>query len=229
MTASKKKTCDVFISHAMPDLSVARKVADSLESAGLTAFRADAALQGSRDFTDLIWEALAESRAVIVIVSPEVSPHAMGMVEIGAAEAWAKPIFVLLNGPSSTKVPASLSQYPVYPVGRLEDVIRAIRSAFEPLTERDRTVLAGIYHDLRTPADQLSQSPKALRDLTTRFNRMARKQLSGERLLSEILRLRKRGQLPRLQLPKVKPSPMLKRDRLRVPKVKPSPLLKRAR
>jgi hypothetical protein len=50
-----------------------------------------------------------------------------------------------------------------------------------------------------TPADQLSQTPQALRELTNRFNRRAGKQLSGERLLSELLRMRKKGQLPRMR------------------------------
>src|SRR5258708_39908456 len=153
MTANEKTTCDVFIHHGMADRVLARQIADSLESVGLTTFHADAIPQG-QDITNAIWEALAESRAVIVLVSPEIAPHAMGLVEIGAAAAWAKPVFVLLNGPSSSKLPAYLATYPVYPISRLEEVIRAIRSGFEPLTERDRGLLAKLYSDLSIPADQ---------------------------------------------------------------------------
>src|SRR5207248_2434858 len=109
-----------------------------------------------------------------------------------------KPIFVLLNGPSSTRLPAALAAYPIYPMGRLEEVIRAIRSSFEPLTEQERAVLADIYQELGVPADQLSHASTALRALASQFNKTVRKQFSGERLLSEILRMRKKGQLPRL-------------------------------
>ncbi|MCI0683170.1 MAG: toll/interleukin-1 receptor domain-containing protein [Gemmataceae bacterium] len=198
MTAISKRTCDVFISHAVSDRALASKIAETLEAAGLATFHADAVEPG-QDWMKSIWNALAESRAVIVLVSPETPASAWAMVEIGAAAAWNKPVFVLLNGPSSGTLPPPLNTYPVYPLNRLEEVILSIRKAFEPLSERERGLLTEVYQYVGIPADQLSQSPKSLRDLTTRFNRRARKQLSGERLLSEILRLRKRNQLPRLR------------------------------
>jgi hypothetical protein len=228
MSASKK-TCDVFISHSIADLALAKQVADSVEAAGLTAFRADAVLRSHQDDSNAIWEALAESRAVIVIFSPRPVPDAMGLVEIGAAAAWAKPVFVLVNGPSVTELPSWLAGYPVFPMSRFEEAIRAVRSAFAPLDERDHAVLARVYSTLGVSADELSQSPRGLRDLTTQFNKASRKRVSGERLLSEILRMRKRGELPRLQVAKTQPRQTLKQNRLQAPKVKPSPLLKRAR
>ena len=198
MTATISKTYDVFISHAASDSHLATEIADSLESVGLETFHTGTVQLGT-DIAEAIWQALAESRALIAIISPDVPTHAMGMVEIGAAAAWNKPVFLLINGPSSTRLPPALSTYPVYPLGRLEEVIRAIRTGFDPLTDNERGVLADIYRDLSTPADQLSQSPKALRELITHFNRRTDKQYSGERLLSELLRMRKKGQLPRLR------------------------------
>lgn len=123
----------------------------------------------------------------------------MGIVEIGAADAWNKPVFLLINGPSSTKLPAPLRRYPVYPLSRLEEVIRIIRSGFDPLTDNERRVLADMYRDLGIPVNQLSESPTALRELVANFNRQTGKQYSGERLLSELLRMRKKSQLPRLR------------------------------
>jgi hypothetical protein len=102
----------------------------------------------------------------------------------------------------------------VYPVSRLEEVIRAIVSSFEPLTDDERHSLAKIYQQLRVPVDQLKDSPKAFRDLTSKFNKTTHRQLSGERLVSEIFRMRKEGQLPRLQ-------------RLRPPKERLAPSRKR--
>ena len=198
MMATATKTYDVFISHAASDRHLVAEIAGSLESVGLEAFHGGTVERGA-DVGDAIWQALAESRAVIAIISPDVSPQAMGMVEIGAAAAWNKPVFLIINGPSSTKLPPALSNYPVYPVGRLGEVIQQICVGFEPLTDDDRAVLAETYRDVKTAVDQLSQSPKELRDLTTRFNRNAGKQFSGERLLSELFRLRKRGQLPRVR------------------------------
>ena len=191
------RTYDVFLSHAASDSHLACEIADSLESVGLETFHAGT-VESATHIGEAIWQALAESRAVISIISPDTPPHAMGMVEIGAAAAWNKPVFLLINGPSSTKLPPALTTYPVYPLGRLEEIVQQIRTGFQPLTDNERGVLVDVYRELQTPADQLSQSPSPLRKLTTKFNRVAKKQLSGERLLSELLRLRKNGQLPRL-------------------------------
>lgn len=197
MTATIIKACDVFISHSAADSNVALEVAESLDAVGLQTFHMGT-IQPGEDISEAIWEAIAESRALIVVVSPEIAMQAMRFIETGAAMAWNKPIYVLLNGPATTKLPGGLSQYPVYPLNRLDEVIQAIRTSFEPLTDDERNILADVYKDMATPADQLNQSAKLLRHLTTEFNKRTHKALSGERLLSEILRMRKKSYLPRL-------------------------------
>src|SRR5947207_2098220 len=137
MTAAMNKTYDVFISHVAADSNVARAIADGLASVGLEAFR-DANGEPGANLSEAIWDALAESRAFIALISPDTPTSATAMVELGAAAAWNKPIFLLLNGPSSARLPKALAIYPVYPLSRLEEVIQAIRSGFEPLTEEER-------------------------------------------------------------------------------------------
>lgn len=196
--ATASKTSDVFISHAISDGDVAAEVAHALQAAGLTPFyinRVDAGADVSRE----IWEALSESRALIAVISPETANYSMGMIEIGAATAWNKPVFLLINGPSSTKIPPALHSYPVFPLSRLDDVVHAIKAGFEPLSTEERDSLARLYLQFDLPADRLSQTPSALRELTQEFNAQTKKQFSGERILSELLRMRKRGQLPRLR------------------------------
>src|ERR1041385_8708861 len=99
MATTSSKTYDVFISHGASDNAVAKEIADGFESAGVATFHAGTA-DGDEDIGQAIWDALAESRAIIVIISPETPPHAMGLVEIGAAAAWNKPIVIIINGPS---------------------------------------------------------------------------------------------------------------------------------
>lgn len=65
----------------------------------------------------------------------------MGMVELGAATAWNKPIFVLLNGPASTRLPEALQSYQVFPPNRLDEVLTQIRRSLEPITDEERQVL----------------------------------------------------------------------------------------
>jgi hypothetical protein len=196
--ATASKTYDVFLSHTSSDRELAEEIASRLESVGLQAFY-DVSLPPAADISSAIWDALAECRALIAVVSVDATPDAMGMVEIGAATAWNKPIYVVLNGPPSTRLPDALKAYHVYPRNRLDEVIQRIRTEFEPLTDHDREVLAGTYQEINVSADQLGQSAKLLRELAARFNRKSKRQLSGDRLLSELLRLRKKGILPRIR------------------------------
>ncbi|MCO6456772.1 MAG: toll/interleukin-1 receptor domain-containing protein [Pirellulaceae bacterium] len=195
--ATASQTCDVFISHAASDTAAAHEVAGSLEAVGLRTFHAGSLLAGE-DVSEVIWQALAESRALIVVVSADVSSLASVMLEIGAARAWNKPIFVVLKGPSSTRLPGVLQAYPVFPLGRIDDVIQQIRAGFQPLSELEQATLARVYGQVGVTLDRLVLAPIALQELVTKFGDETGRQLTGELLLAELLRMRKRSQLPRL-------------------------------
>lgn len=197
MTATATPTFDVFVSHSSRDREFAADVAGRLKAEGLQPFH-DASVPVGQEISKAIWDALAECHAFIVIVSPDSAPDAMGMVELGAATAWNKPIFVLLNGPASTRLPEALENYQVFPRNRLDEVLTQIRRNLEPITDDEREVLTETYRDLNIPADRLSQSPRELQQLVRTFNVRTKKQLSGTRLLSELLRMRKQAKLPRL-------------------------------
>ena len=199
MTATATPTFDVFVSHSSRDRELAADIADRLKAEGLQPFH-DASVPLGQDISSAIWDALAECHAFIVIVSPDSAPDAMGMVELGAATAWNKPIFVLLNGPASTPLPEALESYQVFPRNRLDEILAQIRRHLEPITKDERQVLTEIYRELGVPADRLGQSPRELQLLVKAFNTKAKKQLSGTRLLSELLRMRKQAKLPRLSV-----------------------------
>ncbi len=206
MTATATPTFDVFVSHSSRDREFAADVADRLQAEGLQPFH-DASVPVGQAIGNAIWEALAECHAFIVIVSPDSKPDAMGMVELGAAIAWNKPIFVLLDGPASSRLPKALEGYRVYPRTRLDEVLTQIRRNLEPITDNERDALTEAYRDLGIPADRLSQSPRELQQLVETFNAKTNKQLSGTRLLSELLRMRKQARLPRLDFKRRKTKP----------------------
>lgn len=196
--ATVSKTYDVFLSYAASDKELAVDIVEALESTGLETFH-DRVSLSTEDISSAIWDALAESRALIVIVSPETPPNAIGMVEIGAATAWNKPVYLVINGPSSIRLPDALKQYHAYPRNRIEEIVSKIHRDFEPLSEEDKDALAVSYAELNISADQLSQSAKYLNKLATKFRQKTQKQLPGERLLTELFRLRKKGALPHLR------------------------------
>jgi TIR domain len=197
MATANSTTYDVFISHSTSDKDAARFVAQSLNSAGLTAFYLGA-LTDAKSISETIWEALSESLAVIALFASDVRNNANMMLEIGAASAWEKSIFVIVKGPESKPPIEILQKYPTYPLSRLDDVVLAIKSEIQPLTNEERKVLTDLYKKVAIPADKLSQSSESLGEISNEFRHITRRRYSSERLLSELLRLRKLGALPRL-------------------------------
>jgi hypothetical protein len=189
------KTYDVFVSHSAKDSALALEVANACRASGLEAVTNTELLSGE-DVSDALWDALAESRALLTIVSPS-GPTASMAIEIGAARAWNKPIYAVVTDPSSTRPAPALSGIPLYTAGRLQDVIKSIRASAEQFSEQDRSILEGLYSDLGVSADQLALEPRKLRLLMERFSKRSGKVMEGERLLSELLRLRKQGRLVR--------------------------------
>ena len=190
------KVYDVFVSHSLQDASFAARVSAACLASGLEPFTASE-LQTDEDREDQIRDALAESRALIAIISPSGLTASM-MVEIGAAQAWNKLLFAIVTNPSSARLPSFISDMRLYPSERIDDAIEAIRRADKQLTEDDRALLAQSYLEVDVPVDQLALNPTQLNELVRKFNAGAGKQLSGERLLSELLRLRKQGKLSKL-------------------------------
>lgn len=191
VTASK--TYDVFISHGIGDAALALDIAHACRLNGLEAVT-NSDLSPGIHVADALWDALAESQALLAIVSPSGPTISMG-IEIGAARAWNKPIFAVVTDSSMTRLPAALAGVRLYPSGRIDDVIEAIRRTSQPLSEEDRTVLARAYSDTGVSVDQLALDPTHLTEIVKRFNQETGKSLAGERLLAELLRMRKQGKL----------------------------------
>lgn len=195
----RSQTYDIFISYASTDTEVAAAVAAHLANEGFTVFvpHLMTSTVGFDSLVDTLWEALAESEALVAILSDESSGSSQGF-EIGAASAWHKPIYVV-SEVSSPRVPLMIHQYAVYPLSRLDDMARAIRAGRTPFTDDELGVLVRAYHVVGMPSDELSRAPDALNKLTQLFAKEAGRALSAEQLLREILRLRKSGKWPRLE------------------------------
>ncbi len=108
---------------------------------------------------------------------------------------WNKPIYALVTEPSFTRLPTALSGISLYTTGRLQDVIQAVRASVQQLTDEDRDFLIRVYAESDMPVDQLAMQPARLQDLVKKFSSGRGKVIGGERLLSELLQLRKQGKL----------------------------------
>src|SRR3954468_14285010 len=121
------KTYDVFISHSAGDAKLAMKVAKACREVGIEAVTSREVLP-TADTSDALWEALAESRALLTILSPSGPTASMG-IEIGATRAWNKPIYAIVTDPSLTRLPVALTGIDLFTTGRVSDVIKAIKSS----------------------------------------------------------------------------------------------------
>ena len=83
--AKRKHPCDVFLSHRRQDAELAADIARVLQSYDLEVFTDADAAQGQR-LEDALWEAMAESQALVAVV-PDGEPSPWMLVELGAAQA----------------------------------------------------------------------------------------------------------------------------------------------
>ena len=196
MSTQTATTYDVFLSYPMTEAGLAAQVARALQEAGLDVFWRDE-VEAGESFQDTIWRATAESAALIVIVPTE-SPLASSVaVEVGAFKAWQKPIYVIQAARGSIKLPMYLADCPVYQLSRVNDVVESIKRGLTSLSEEDRDVLVTLYREMGISVDQLVMNPAAIEKLAREFRTKSGKMASGERLVRELLTLRKRGNLPR--------------------------------
>jgi hypothetical protein len=194
--AASSTTCDVFLAHSASDIALARELAAACRSAGLEVFL-DAGVPIEAKWEDLVWDALAESRAVLLLVPPA-GPTAWMLLEIGAAQAWIKPVYAINTDPSSSRMPSVPPGVRFYTAGRIGDVIDAIRQSGQGLDEEDRAYLVDLYQKMNESVDQLTIHHHRLGKLVKAFNAARGKSATSERLLTELIRMRKQGRLPKL-------------------------------
>ena len=193
----KATTYDVFLSYSLTDAKSAELVERALTEAGLDVFTPDKVESGA-DAREVLWRALAESVALVAVVHPERAPMSNIAVELGAAMAWHKSIYVVRTENGSAKAPDYLQEFPIYPISRLDDVVHSIRNALKPLSKKQLAALRSAYLDLGIPTDKLLRDPASIDVLARQFNRRCSAHVPGERLVLELVRLRKAGNLPRL-------------------------------
>jgi hypothetical protein len=117
----------IFLSFALADQELAHLVAAELAGAGLAVVQPHQ-LGAGGEYTDAIRKALRGSAAVVVVIGDISRRHEVAasvLFEIGAAVGAGKPIYVVVDEPS-TKLPFNAPNLKVIPVTRLDEVARAL-------------------------------------------------------------------------------------------------------
>ena len=189
---------DVFLSHSLKDQGLAKLVASTFDKAGLMVFEYSS-IQVGQSFTASIRQALAESWALVVLVTRDSLESKSLMVEIGMGLAWSKPTLILHDGVDVGQLPSILSGYQVLPLSQIEQVIEQVRNLRKKYDDAQIAALIQVYSDFQTPVDRLVKQPAVLGEIVDSFQQRTGVRASSERLVAELLRLRKQGKLPRIK------------------------------
>ncbi|MBN2023727.1 MAG: toll/interleukin-1 receptor domain-containing protein [Pirellulales bacterium] len=191
---------DVFLSCSFAEAEPGAMVERALRNAGLSVFNAATALTPGESIGDVLRRAMAESQVVVAVIDPRHVTSANMGVELGAALAWNKPIYVVNTGPAGSRLPGylqNLSDSSVYPVSRIDDLAHSVKQSEKSLSEEDRALLARLYAELGTPVDKLVMDPAAMEDLAQRFNARGGTHVPVRQLARELFFLRMKGLLRR--------------------------------
>jgi len=191
-------TYDVFLSYSLTEGRTAELVQRALTEAGLNVFD-HARLDPGQRWEDILRSALVESAAVVVVIDPERPPPHDTLFELGAAMAWEKPIYLVHADSGTSRLPDYLHRFRAYPVSGVDDMVRLVKREATRLSAEDRARLLSAYAALGIPLDEIIGEPAYVAALGREFNARRRKHVSGERLVQELIRLSKTGELPPLR------------------------------
>jgi hypothetical protein len=189
---------DIFLSHAASDRGLSTLITTQLSDAGLSVFSLDDVIVGEAVIQEMR-KALAECSAVVIVLTRSTLHSPSMPFEVGAAMALSKPVFVLYDGVSTEEIPKFMQELHVSSVADLPTVIETIQKSREPLTDNSVDVLRDVYVHHGVPTDMLMLDPSSLHDLAVEFNQQSGNSVSGQRLLQELIRMRKRSRLPRIK------------------------------
>src|SRR4051794_39344741 len=104
--AKNNPTYNVFISHSQKDAHLAAEISDILRAFDLRAITDSEVKAGDR-VEEVLWEAIAESQAIIAVI-PETESNSAIAFELGAAKAWNKPVYAVTSDASLIRLPSFL-------------------------------------------------------------------------------------------------------------------------
>jgi len=191
-----KKTFDVFLSYSHDLMSQNKVIAKKFADNGLIVFDSSE-IEPGQNLTAETWKALAESWAMVALIKPGIMPSSVS-VEIGAATAWHKPIYIITVGKDKHQLPHYFSNYKIFKISEIEEIIKLILRSLKPLNNDERNALIEAYQQLGLPTDQLLRHPPSIDRLYQILLNKLDIKLSNERIMQELLRLRKGGKLPRV-------------------------------
>lgn len=189
---------DVFLTFAAADAAVGGAVHRQLEAAGLTVVPSDRIGAGV-ELSEGVLRQITTSATFAVILTPSSLHNGNLALELGVAWGAAVPVYVLTSGVPTADVPAYLAKYRVGELwGGLPRIVDEIRLSAQPLTDDQTQTLLDTFKRLGATVDDLQRDFSARVRLAEDFAGETGLTLKPDRLVRELLRLRKAKRLPKL-------------------------------
>ncbi len=198
MSVATEAIYDVFVCHGTLDVGIADVVRRAFEAEQLEVFAVHEIIPDD-SFMAEVRRALAECHAFVLLLTRSTLQSPDVALEIGMATAWNKPVYVLYDGIAKSEIPVYLNEFHVAPISHLDRIVKEIRGNQQPLTQEQLERLLKVYEEFGIPTDKLLTKPVALRELAHKYNRNGRTSIPAEKLIQELIRLRKQGKVPKLR------------------------------
>jgi len=118
----------VFLSYAVANREMAELVAEVFTQHGYTVFFSRISTTGASALEGLR-ETMFKSDLIVVLLTASALKSALTTFEVGMAQAWAKPVYVLFEGISPDEVPVYLRRFPVYGISQVDELLRELHDA----------------------------------------------------------------------------------------------------
>jgi len=119
---------DVFISFANADKSIADKILDALEKKNLKCFLSAKELVGGDDFSEVICDALRNSREVCILFTPNSAKSEWVISEWGAAWALKKKIVPIIHRIDISHLPDRLCRLQVVDAINIDKYVEEVNN-----------------------------------------------------------------------------------------------------
>ena len=145
--------------------------------------------------TRAVTDAMAKAGAMVIVASADTAGSPWTAFEMGAALATDKPIYVVPV--AGVLLPTYMQPAQLVEAAAVGRLVQRLRDDAAPLTPAERDALAEVYGRFGVPVDQLMFDTPALKRIADAFSRTRQPRVQPDRLLRELMTMRKQGRLPK--------------------------------
>src|ERR1700687_3260436 len=122
-----KPKYQVFVSHATPDKWLATTFCEKIEAAGASTFRDDRDINGGDDIPEEIRTHIKQSRALVVLLTPESADRPWVLLEVGAAWGWRRRIVPVLCHVTVDAIPGIIKGKKAFHMNEFDQYLKELK------------------------------------------------------------------------------------------------------